>query len=168
MIPPTRWTTQETRREAALISAGPSESNFPPQAAPPRADAVGMSASRSPDAWATPLPRQPFVVTPFGPQELPEYVIDGGSALCSAFKGMKGVLMFTDASIEFARDRSFGRGLDGIWTYGDLLSYSLKRGLFMHVLALRPLGGKTLRFRIGGQLAVNARHILDAKGVKRR
>jgi hypothetical protein len=92
----------------------------------------------------------------------------GGSALCSAFKGMKGVLMFTDTSIEFARDRSFGRGLDGIWSYGDLASYSLKRGLLMHVLALRPLGGRPLRFRIGEQLAVNARHILDAKGVQRR
>ncbi|MGH9891813.1 MAG: hypothetical protein ACREA0_07500 [bacterium] len=107
-------------------------------------------------------------MTPFGPQQLPEYVIDGGSALCSAFKGMKGVLMFTDTSIEFARDRSFGRGVDGIWSYGDLENYSLKRGLLMHVLALRPQSGRRLRFRIGEKLAVNARHILDAKGVQRR
>jgi hypothetical protein len=63
--------------------------------------------------------------------------------------------MFTDTSVEFARDRSFGRGLDGMWPYGDLASCSLKRGLLMHVLALRPLGGRPLRFRIGEQLAVN-------------
>jgi len=52
--------------------------------------------------------------------------------------------------------------------YTEIASFRLKRGLRFRKLTLHGTDGQTRYFRIGPELAANAKYVLSAKGIAQR
>jgi hypothetical protein len=56
-------------------------------------------------------------------------------------------------------------GRDIAWAYDELDRFVVRRGLMMRSLVLWTKDGSPMRFKVGRQLAANAKYILEAFGV---
>jgi hypothetical protein len=57
-------------------------------------------------------------------------------------------------------------GRRGVTAYDFLDWFRVRRGLMVHKLTLHGTDGVTMHFRIGSEMASNAKYILNAKGVR--